>query len=179
MVEAAAAALHESRGRVVQASIESFAAPPRSVDLVVSRLAFHDVADLATVLQACRVCLAPGGRLVVTVVHPVLTAPEDGVDTDEPRTSWVVDDYFRSGPRVRHWLGGTVVWHHRTIEEHVAAIAGSGFSLTALRECPPRRELLRRRRRGVRAPSPGPALPAARRHAPLADAVSGTGHART
>ena len=85
-------------------------------------------------------CLAPGGRIVFTVVHPVITSHDARASADELRADWVVDDYFAAGPREHDWLGGAVVWHHRTIEAYVAALQGAGFALTALRECAPRRE---------------------------------------
>ncbi|WP_309108260.1 ATP-binding protein [Arthrobacter sp.] len=54
----------------------------------------------------------------------------------------------------RLWMGDTVTWFHRTIEQYVGAINGAGFNLTALRECEPEpgrfggdeAELVRRRR---------------------------------
>ncbi|MEU0563892.1 class I SAM-dependent methyltransferase [Nonomuraea sp. NPDC005983] len=121
-------------------------------DLVVSRLALHYVDDVEAVLAACHACLAPGGRVVFTVVHPVLTSHDAG--TQAARTNWVVDDYFVQGPRQRNWLGGTVTWFHRTIEDYVRVLRNTGFSLTSLRECAPREdrfngdqaELERRRR---------------------------------
>jgi hypothetical protein len=48
------------------------------------------------VLAASRRSLAPGGRLVISVVHPVLTAPVE-VEPTGPRTTWLVDDYFVPG----------------------------------------------------------------------------------
>ncbi|WP_431920086.1 class I SAM-dependent methyltransferase [Nonomuraea jabiensis] len=135
MVEAANAALCGTAGRVEMADIEDFSAPPSSFDLVVSRLAFHYVEDIEPVLAALHGCLSPGGRIVFTVVHPVLTSHDSGVR--EKRTSWVVDDYFLQGPREREWMGGTVTWFHRTIEDYVAAFMKSGFSLSSLRECAP------------------------------------------
>ena len=92
-------------------------------------------------LAAAHACLAKGGRLVFTFVHPVITSHDARADTEELRSSWVVDDYFACGPRPQEWLGGRVVWHHRTVEAHVAALQGAGFALTAVREYAPRREL--------------------------------------
>jgi hypothetical protein len=51
-----------------------------------------------------------------------------------------VDDYFIAGPRQQEWLGGEVVWHHRTLEAQVDALQRAGFALTAVRECAPRAE---------------------------------------
>jgi SAM-dependent methyltransferase len=140
MVRAARATLDGTAGEVVRCDIEDFRPEPGAFDVVVSRLALHYVEDLAAVLEACRIGLARGGRLVFTVMHPVITSHDARATTEELRTDWIVDDYFARGPRQQDWLGGTVVWHHRTVEDYVAALARAGFALTALRECPPQRE---------------------------------------
>ena len=118
-------------------AIESFDADAGSADLVLSRLALHYVDDVAAVLVRARRWLAPGGRLLVSVVHPVVTSHDARPGTDTPRTSWVVDDYFVTGPRPQRWLGGEVTFFHRTVEQYVTALTGAGFALTALRECAP------------------------------------------
>lgn len=140
MVQAARSTLDGTSGEVMRGDIEDFKAPPDTFDLVISRLALHYVEGLGAVLDACRSCLAPGGRIVFTVVHPVITSHDARASTEELRTNWVVDDYFVCGPREQDWLGGRVVWHHRTIEDYVAELDRAGFALTALRECPPRPE---------------------------------------
>ncbi|GGT47602.1 methyltransferase [Nonomuraea spiralis] len=138
MTRAATATLAGTPGRVERMDIERFSAPPRTFDLIISRLALHYVDDLDAVLAACRHCLSPGGRLLITVVHPVITSHEARQSTEQARTDWVVDDYFHPGTRQRDWLGNTVTWHHRTIEDYVTALTRAQFAITALRECPPR-----------------------------------------
>lgn len=140
MIEAARDALAGTVGQARRVAIERFSAPTASFDLVISRVALHYVEDLDAALAACRACLVPGGRMVFTVVHPVITSHDARGGNDEERTSWVVDDYFSAGPREQDWLGGQVVWHHRTIEQYVASFQRAGFRLTTLSECPPRRE---------------------------------------
>lgn len=140
MVELARETLRGTAGEVERGDIEDFSAPPGAFDLVVSRMALHYVEDVGRVLAACHACLAPGGRIVLTVVHPVVTAHDARASTDELRAGWVVDDYFCGGPREQDWLGAAVVWHHRTIEAYISALQGAGFALTALSECPPQRE---------------------------------------
>lgn len=135
MADAANAALEGSAGRVERVDMEDFSGTPYSVDLVVSRLALHYVDDVEAVLRACRDALAPGGRVVFTVVHPVLTSYDSGAEGQ--RTNWVVDNYFVRGPRRRSWMGGTVTWYHRTVEDWLAAVTGAGFSITGVRECAP------------------------------------------
>ena len=78
--------------------------------------------------------------MVFTVVHPVVTSHDGRENADEARTSWLVDDYFASGPREQAWMGGRVWWHHRTLEEYVVALQEAGFAVTTLSECPPCRE---------------------------------------
>jgi SAM-dependent methyltransferase len=134
--------------------LEDFAAPAGSADLITARLSLHYLSnpDLAAVLAAAAVALAPAGRLIFTIVHPVITSHDTGAPG--PRTSWLVDDYFVTGPRQRDWFGGKVTWYHRTVEQYVQALADAGFALTALRECMPvperfdgdTEELTRRRR---------------------------------
>jgi SAM-dependent methyltransferase len=140
MVAAARRVLAGTAGEVLCGDIEDLAAPARSFDLVLSRMALHYVADLAAVLRSCHRCLAPGGRILLTVVHPVVTCHDERDNSNAPRQSWVVDDYFLPGPRDQGWLGGRTVWHHRTVEDHVSALMGAGFALSSLRECAPRRD---------------------------------------
>ncbi|MFK4043105.1 hypothetical protein ACI2LC_45525 [Nonomuraea wenchangensis] len=53
-------------------------------------------------------------RLLIKVVHPVITSHEARQSTNEARTNWVVDD--------------------------VAALTRAQFAITALRECAPRQD---------------------------------------
>lgn len=141
MVEAAQQMLEGTAGEVVRCDIEDVAEPEGSFDSVISRMALHYVADLGAVLRGCYRCLAPGGRIVLTVVHPVITSHDARDSQAEPRQNWVVDDYFLTEPRDQQWLGARTVWHHRTVEDYVSGLLGAGFTLTGLRECVPRREL--------------------------------------
>jgi SAM-dependent methyltransferase len=140
MVAAARETLRGTAGEVERGDIEDFAAKPGAFDLAVSRMALHYVEDVARVLSACHACLSPGGRVLFTVAHPVITSHDARASTQELRADWVVDDYFAAGPRELDWLGAPVVWHHRTIEAYVAALQDASFDLVALRECEPRRE---------------------------------------
>ncbi len=140
MIEAARRVLAGTTGEAVLCDIEDLAEPAESFDLVLSRMALHYVADLGPVLRAARACLAPGGRVVLTVVHPVITSSDARASSTEPRQNWVVDDYFNTGPRDQRWLGARTLWHHRTIEDYVFELRDAGFALVNLRECAPHRE---------------------------------------
>lgn len=135
MVEQAGRTLAGTTGRVDHADIENFVADANSVDLLTARLSLHYVADLDSVLAGCARALAPAGRLLITVVHPVITSYDNRPAT--PRTTWTVDDYFDLGPRIRAWMGSQVTWHHRTVETYFAAITRAGLTVTSLRECEP------------------------------------------
>jgi len=139
MIQAARHTLAGTTAEAVLCDIEDLAEPPESFDLVLSRMALHYIADLAGVLRACQACLVSGGRLVFTVVHPLVTSHDAREHSTEPRQDWIVDDYFITGPREQQWLGSRTVWHHRTIEDYVTELRDAGFALINLRECAPQR----------------------------------------
>jgi SAM-dependent methyltransferase len=141
MVERARQNLRGTDGRAELRDLEDFDAPPASADLVTSRLAMHYLEDLAPVLAAVSRALRPGGRFVMTVLHPVITSYDN--HPNGPRTSWTVDDYFDRGPRERSWFGGQVTWHHRTIDDYVRAFLVAGLRIAGLRECEPVEERFR------------------------------------
>lgn len=137
MADLAVATLTGTRGAVKVGRIEDWRAPPASLDLVLSRLALHYVADLPAVCAQAFAALRPGGRFLFSVEHPVITSCDRGWSAGGPRQDWIVDNYFSQGLRVTHWLGGTVEKYHRTIEAYVSALQGVGFVLSHLREaCP-------------------------------------------
>jgi SAM-dependent methyltransferase len=109
--------------------------PAGSVDLVVSSLAFHYVADLPQLLGRVAAWLASGGRLVASMEHPVATAPGARPAGDG---AWVLTDYAAEGPRETQWLGARVVKHHRTI----GAVLGAGLRLEAIEEPVPHAETM-------------------------------------
>jgi SAM-dependent methyltransferase len=146
-VDGSSAMIGEARRRnehacvsLIHECIEDYCGEPDSFDLVASRMALHYVGDLDAVLRNVRNMLVPGGRLIFTVVHPVITSttsPTDGLRTDS-----TVDRYFERGPRERQWFGSTVTWHHRTIEDYVTTVQRCGLDFVSLRECEPNAELL-------------------------------------
>ncbi len=126
--------LSGSPGRVLLQRLEDWDYPSEAFDLVVSRLALHYVADLPALFRQIHRTLAPGGRLVFSVEHPVITSCDRSWPADTPRLEWTVDDYFITGQRVTRWLGSTVRKYHRTVEDHFAALQSAGFAVAALRE---------------------------------------------
>lgn len=141
-------------------SIEDFQAAPDAADLVTSRMAFHYLREVHPTLRSVHRALAPGGRLIFTVTHPVVTSHDNQVSG--PRTSWTVDDYFETGPRRRSWFGSEVTWFHRTLEQYLNAVLAAGFDLEAVSECEPDVERL----------ADAPAELARRRRVPLVLLIS-------
>lgn len=141
MVDEARHTLTGTDSRVELGTIEGFSAAPESADLIISRVAFHYVDRIEPVLCACHDSLTESGRVVFTVVHPVIIT-HDATVPGQKRTSWVVDEYFVRGARARSWMGGQTVWFHRTVEDYVSALQSAGFRLTRLSECAPTGTLL-------------------------------------
>jgi SAM-dependent methyltransferase len=141
MAEAARSTLLATPGaKVMHATLEGWDYPAGAFDLMVSRLVFHYIADLGALLGKVHRALAPGGRLVFSVEHPVITSCDLAYQGAGPRQDWVVDDYFIAGARQTIWMGGQVIKYHRTVADHFAAMQAAGFTVTALREGAPRAE---------------------------------------
>ena len=136
MMASARDALAGTLGQVIQAGIETWDFPETAFDLVVSSLALHYVDDLDAVMAGIARALVPGGRVVFSIEHPIITSCARGW-TQPQRQDWVVDDYFVTGPRETSWLGGEVVRYHRTIEDYVTALQATGIVLDSLRESRP------------------------------------------
>ncbi|MGO4722957.1 MULTISPECIES: class I SAM-dependent methyltransferase [unclassified Inquilinus] len=125
-----------------RADLETLDLPPASVDLAYSSLALHYIADLEGLVAQIHRALAPGGRLVASVEHPIYTAPSaPGWSRDAAgRDVWPVDRYLEEGPRITDWLAEGVIKQHRTIATYVALLLRAGFTLAHLEEWGPTAE---------------------------------------
>ncbi len=125
-----------------RADLETLDLPPASVDFAYSSLALHYIADLEGLVAQIRRALAPGGRLVASVEHPIYTAPSaPGWSRDAAgRDVWPVDRYLEEGPRTTHWLAEGVIKQHRTIATYVGLLLRAGFTLAHLEEWGPTAE---------------------------------------
>ncbi len=137
MLALAEQSLSGTGGQVSQANLETWEPPKEAFELVISRLAFHYLAGLDAVLVRAYQALVPGGRIVFSVEHPVITSCERAWQGQGLRQDWIVDNYFESGERVTHWLGGQVIKVHRTVEDYYLALQRAGFVVESLRESRP------------------------------------------
>ncbi|HEY9625405.1 MAG TPA: hypothetical protein V6C78_34115 [Crinalium sp.] len=84
--------------------------------------------------------LHPGGRMIFSVEHPVITSNFASL-AEGRRTTWLVDNYFKPGARVHQWLGHEVTKYHRTLEEYFDLITMTGFQLERIRESHPQPQI--------------------------------------
>ena len=122
-----------------RADLERLDLPQAAFDLVYSSLAFHYIDDFAGLVTKIRRALAPGGRLVFSIEHPIYMAPthpEWFVDA-QGRKTWPLDRYLIEGPRTTDWLAKGVLKHHRTMGTTLNCLIRSGFTITHVEEfCP-------------------------------------------
>lgn len=140
MAAVATQTLANTAGQIIRQTIEHWNYPHAAFDLVIARLSLHYIADLAPICTNVFDALAPAGQFVFSVEHPMITSCDRGWTAGTPRQDWVVDNYFTTGLRVTHWLGGTVQKYHRTVEDYFHLLQQAGFIIEYLREARPQRE---------------------------------------
>ena len=125
-----------------QADLDVYGFKGKKYDMVVSQLALHYFVNLSSLVRQVYDSLAPGGRFVVSVEHPIYTAPTNPKwsTNGEGRSTWPVDSYLGEGPRTTNWLADGVVKQHRTIGTYLKIFLGAGFVLEALEEWAPSKE---------------------------------------
>ncbi|MBO5396678.1 MAG: class I SAM-dependent methyltransferase [Clostridia bacterium] len=101
-------------------------------DFIYSSLAFHYVKDFVAFSKEMYSVLNPGGYLLFSQEHPIITATVDGKghfnkDENGNRISYTFSDYNRSGERKVHWYVDDVIKYHRTFGDIITALAKAGF----------------------------------------------------
>ncbi|SFS97352.1 class I SAM-dependent methyltransferase [Marininema halotolerans] len=140
MAERGRECLKDTPGKIVETDITTWDYPPEQFDRVLSSLVLHYVKDIPQLLKAIVRTLRPGGRLIFSVEHPVVTACFKSSEGHR-RENWLVDDYFCTGERVKPWLGSEVKIYHRTLEDWYRLLQESGLIVENIREsCPDRRQ---------------------------------------
>jgi SAM-dependent methyltransferase len=123
----------------LRADLETIELPPQPFDLAYSSLAFHYLVDLPGLLAKLFRALAPNGRLVFSVEHPLMTAPTPPAwaSIADGRKIWPVEGYLNEGERSSDWLAKGVIKRHRTLATTVNLLIEAGFTLAHLDEWGP------------------------------------------
>jgi SAM-dependent methyltransferase len=118
--------------------IEDLSKQTESFDLIVSSLAFHYIKDYESVIQKLHTFLKPGGMLIYSIEHPIVTARKDMKNwwrnVDGERLHWALDHYRDEGRREQHWYVDGVIKYHRTIPTLINGLIGHGFVLEKMLE---------------------------------------------
>lgn len=123
-----------------RADLETVELPAGAYDLVFSALALHYVSGLGRLLAEVHRALRPGGALVFSVEHPMLTAPRGRQEfvTDAGGVRyWPLDDYHDEGERVSTWLGSSVRKQHRSTATYVNLVLAAGFDIRGFEDWHP------------------------------------------
>lgn len=115
-----------------RADLEGMELPAAAYDLIFSSLALHYVSRLGRLLAECHAALRPGGAIVFSVEHPMLTAPKGRrgfVEDAEGTRYWPLDDYHEEGERVSDWLGSSVRKQHYSTATYVSLLLQAGFEI--------------------------------------------------
>jgi SAM-dependent methyltransferase len=123
----------------VEADLEHLTIERGSADLVYSSLAFHYLKNLDPLMAEIAGALAPGGRLVFSVEHPMVTAPLHPAwsqDKDGAK-AWPVNHYLQDGPRETDWLAPGVLKQHRSMTTYLNMLVRHGLTLTHIEEWGP------------------------------------------
>ena len=110
-----------------------------SYDLIYSSLAFHYLKNLDALMGEIAGALAPGGRLVFSVEHPMVTAPhhpEWSKDKDGTRI-WPVNHYLEDGARTTDWLAPGVIKQHRSMTTYLNMLVANRLQLLHIEEWGP------------------------------------------
>lgn len=140
MIRTAQANLSGTAGSAHRERLEALCLPAGRFTRASARLVLHYLEDLTHTFREVAQSLKDEGLFVFSVEHPVITSSDQPSRESGLRQEWTVDNYFVTGPRVTHWMGGPVVKHHRTVEDYFAAVQAAGLQVEALKEARPRRE---------------------------------------
>jgi SAM-dependent methyltransferase len=139
MLEKAEADTSDERVRFLRADLDELDLPGAAFDLAYSSLALHYVEDFDRRVGCVHRALAPGGRFVFSIEHPIYMAPErpGWITLEDGRRVWPLDSYGREGPRSTRWLVDGVIKHHRTLGTTLNALIRRGFVIRHVEEWKP------------------------------------------
>ena len=125
--------------------IEEYEYPENEWDCVISNLALHYLEDLDTIFRKVFRTLKSGGIFLFNIEHPVFTSGigQDWLYSEDGKIRcWPVDNYFITEKRHTNFLGCDVVKYHHTLTQILMGLLNSGFSLKAVEEAEPPKEMM-------------------------------------
>lgn len=151
-VDPAAAQLAEAARRngpvrYVRATAGALPIAPSTVDAALSCLVLEHIGDLDGALDEVARVLAPGGRFLLFLNHPLLQTPGSGWIDDQvvepPEQYWRIGAYLREQVTVEQVDAGVrLPFFHRPLGRYVNALAHRGLVITHMEEPAPPAELL-------------------------------------
>ena len=128
--------------RYLRATATALPVGDASVDGVVVCLVFEHLDDLAGAVGEVARVLAPGGRFVLALNHPLLATPDSGwVDdhlVDPPEQYWRMGAYLERTEVVEEVQPGVHLrFVHRPLGDYLNALAGAGLVLEHVDEPAP------------------------------------------
>jgi SAM-dependent methyltransferase len=144
MLERAVATTPDAAVSYARADLEQLELAEAGFDLVYSSLTLHYIVDLAGLFATAYRALAPGGKLVFSIEHPIYMAPKHPgwVFDAQGRRTWPIDSYQVDGPRSTNWLAEGVIKQHRTIGSLLNLLIAAGFTISHVEEWGPSAEQL-------------------------------------
>jgi len=112
------------------------------VDVVVACLVFEHIENVdAAIAEVARV-LAPGGRFLFFLNHPLLQTPNSGwIDDqvlDPPEQYWRIGPYLVEDATIEEVEKGVFIpFIHRPLSRYVNAMADNGLTITRMEEPAP------------------------------------------
>jgi SAM-dependent methyltransferase len=108
-----------------------------SMPLVTAYMSLHDMDDMPGAMSEIARVLHPGGRLCMTVVHPINSGGE--FESTEPDAPFVMRHSYSERRRTEATMerdGHPMTFHseHRPIQDYVAAMAAAGLLVDRLVE---------------------------------------------
>ena len=125
--------------RYIKMSMTDIAELGETFDLIYSNMAFHYIEDFAAFAKTLFNILNPGGLLLFSQEHPVITATIDGKgyfnrSPSGKKLSYVFSDYGVPGKRVTRWFVDGVVKYHRRISDILNVLTDAGFVIERVEE---------------------------------------------